>query len=73
MLIDRNQSLLLVVDIQEKLAPAIHDGADAIANNRKRARADGCWRNKYRAIADNRKRPGSHCRCWREHLTIADN
>ena len=35
MLIDRHQSLLLVVDIQEKLAPAIHDGAAAIANNQR--------------------------------------
>lgn len=35
MLIDRNQSLLLIVDIQEKLAPAIHDGAAAIGNNRR--------------------------------------
>lgn len=35
MLIERAQSLLLVVDIQEKLAPAIHDGAAAIANNRR--------------------------------------
>lgn len=35
MLIDRSQSLLLVVDIQEKLAPAIHEGAAAIANNRR--------------------------------------
>jgi nicotinamidase-related amidase len=35
MLLDRNQSLLLVVDVQEKLAPAIHDGAAAIANNRR--------------------------------------
>ena len=35
MLIDRAQSLLLVVDIQEKLAPAIHDGATAITNNRR--------------------------------------
>ena len=35
MLIDRAQSLLLVVDIQQKLAPAIHDGAAAIANNRR--------------------------------------
>lgn len=34
MLIDRHQSLLLVVDVQEKLAPAIHEGAAAIANNR---------------------------------------
>jgi nicotinamidase-related amidase len=35
MLIERNQSLLLIVDIQEKLAPAIHDGAAAIANNKR--------------------------------------
>ena len=35
MLIERDQSLLLVVDVQEKLAPAIHDGAAAIANNRR--------------------------------------
>jgi nicotinamidase-related amidase len=35
MLIERNHSLLLVVDVQEKLAPAIHDGAAAIANNRR--------------------------------------
>ncbi|MFA7291253.1 MAG: hydrolase [Rhodocyclaceae bacterium] len=35
MLIQPNQSLLLVVDIQEKLAPAIHEGAAAIANNRR--------------------------------------
>ena len=33
MLIDRNQSLLLIVDIQERLAPAIHDGETAVANN----------------------------------------
>ena len=33
MLIKRDQSLLLVVDIQEKLAPAIHQGAAAINNN----------------------------------------
>lgn len=33
MLIHREQSLLLVVDIQEKLAPAIHDSATVIANN----------------------------------------
>ncbi len=33
MLIDRNQSLLLIVDIQERLAPAIHDGEAAVANN----------------------------------------
>ena len=31
MLIERKQSLLLIVDIQEKLAPAIHEGAAAIA------------------------------------------
>lgn len=35
MLIDRHQSLLLIVDVQEKLAPAIHEGAAAIANNRR--------------------------------------
>ncbi len=35
MLIDRAQSLLLIVDVQEKLAPAIHEGAAAIANNRR--------------------------------------
>ena len=35
MLIDRAQSLLLVVDVQEKLAPAIDGGAAAIANNRR--------------------------------------
>ena len=35
MLIQPDQSLLLVVDVQEKLAPAIHDGAAAIANNRR--------------------------------------
>lgn len=35
MLIQPDQSLLLVVDIQEKLAPAIHDGAAAIANNQR--------------------------------------
>ena len=35
MLIDRHQSLLLIVDIQEKLAPAIHEGAAAIANNQR--------------------------------------
>ena len=35
MLIDRTQSLLLVVDIQERLAPAIHEGAAAIANNQR--------------------------------------
>lgn len=35
MLIDRKQSLLLIVDVQEKLAPAIHDGTAAIANNRR--------------------------------------
>ena len=33
MLIQRDQSLLLVVDIQEKLAPAIHDGETAVRNN----------------------------------------
>ena len=33
MLIQRDQSLLLVVDIQEKLAPAIHQGQSAIQNN----------------------------------------
>lgn len=41
MLIDRHQSLLLIVDIQEKLAPAIHDGAAAIANNRRLLAAAG--------------------------------
>lgn len=35
MLLDRHQSLLLVVDVQEKLAPAIHEGPAAIANNRR--------------------------------------
>jgi len=35
MLIDREQSLLLVVDVQERLAPAIHDGTAAIAGNRR--------------------------------------
>jgi nicotinamidase-related amidase len=34
-LIERDHSQLLVVDVQEKLAPAIHDGAAAIANNRR--------------------------------------
>ena len=33
MLIKRDHSLLLVVDIQEKLAPAIHQGEAAIQNN----------------------------------------
>jgi nicotinamidase-related amidase len=33
MLIQRQQSLLLVVDIQEKLAPAIHEGEAAVRNN----------------------------------------
>ncbi|PKO85883.1 MAG: hydrolase [Betaproteobacteria bacterium HGW-Betaproteobacteria-12] len=33
MLIARDNSLLLVVDIQEKLAPAIHDGATVTANS----------------------------------------
>ncbi len=33
MLIRRDQSLLLVVDLQEKLTPAIHQGDAAIANN----------------------------------------
>jgi len=33
MLIRRDESLLLVVDLQEKLAPAIHQGEAAIANN----------------------------------------
>jgi nicotinamidase-related amidase len=33
MRIEAARSLLFIVDIQEKLAPAIHDGAAAIANN----------------------------------------
>ena len=33
MLIEARDSLLLVVDIQTKLAPAIHEGPQAIANN----------------------------------------
>ncbi|MDD2885508.1 MAG: hydrolase [Dechloromonas sp.] len=33
MLIERAQSLLLVIDLQEKLAPAIHAGAEIIANS----------------------------------------
>ncbi len=33
MLIQRDDSLLLVVDIQEKLAPAIHDNATVTANS----------------------------------------
>ncbi len=33
MLIQRTDSLLLVVDVQERLAPAIHDGEAAAANN----------------------------------------
>lgn len=33
MLVSRADSLLLVVDIQQKLAPAIHEGEAAIANN----------------------------------------
>lgn len=35
MLIDRNQSALLMVDVQRKLAPAIHDGPAVIGNNRR--------------------------------------
>lgn len=35
MLIQPDQSLLLIVDVQEKLAPAILDGAAAIANNQR--------------------------------------
>ena len=35
MLLNAARSLLLIVDIQEKLAPAIHEGAAAIANNRR--------------------------------------
>ena len=41
MLIERKQSLLLIVDIQEKLAPAIHEGAAAIANNKRLLAAAG--------------------------------
>ncbi len=33
MLIERSKSLLLIVDIQEKLAPAIHDSARVTANS----------------------------------------
>ena len=33
MLIEREKSLLLVVDVQEKLAPAIFEGETAIKNN----------------------------------------
>ena len=33
MLISRTDCQLLIVDIQEKLAPAIHDAAAAVANN----------------------------------------
>ena len=33
MLIERKKSLLLVVDVQEKLAPAIFEGEAAIKNN----------------------------------------
>lgn len=32
MIVDRDRSLLLVVDVQEKMMPAIHDGAQVIAN-----------------------------------------
>ena len=35
MLISRERSLLLIVDIQEKLAPAIDQGAAAIINNQR--------------------------------------
>ncbi len=34
MLIDRRQSRLLVVDLQEKLMPAIHDGENLLNNCR---------------------------------------
>lgn len=33
MLIDRNESCLIVVDIQERLAPAMHDGGDEAIHN----------------------------------------
>ncbi|MCL2345096.1 MAG: hydrolase [Desulfobulbus sp.] len=39
MLIDRDNSLLLVVDIQEKLAPAIHDADTVTANSARLLRA----------------------------------
>lgn len=35
MLLKATDSLLLIIDIQEKLAPAIHDAATAVANNRR--------------------------------------
>ena len=41
MLIRRENSLLLVVDIQEKLAPAIHDAEAATANNVRLLQAAG--------------------------------
>ena len=33
MLLDRNQSCLIVVDIQERLAPAMHDGGQGAIHN----------------------------------------
>ena len=33
MLIKADQSLLLIIDIQERLAPAIHEGEAVIAHN----------------------------------------
>jgi len=39
MLISRNDSLLLIVDIQEKLAPAIHDADTVAANSARLLRA----------------------------------
>lgn len=39
MLITRENSLLLVVDLQEKLAPAIHDAETAVANSVRLLRA----------------------------------
>lgn len=57
MLLQASDSTLLIVDMQGRLMPVIHDGDAVVAANAKLARARGCWMSPWSP-------PSITARCW---------